>query len=194
MKLQSLVDHIVCRIVESSLTSELGIENGEEFVLDGKWEMDGASGQQTFKQRWALNDSEIETELGKFPSEEISDKSVFMISFVQLQITSKNNKVMWINNRPSSVRYCRPIKFTFIKEISTTLQEYNYYKEEINNLIPTVVTTNQITFTIIYNLQCIMIDGKVCNVLTSQKSSASCNICEAKPSEMNYLDQIMNYR
>lgn len=99
MKLQSLVDHIVCRIVESSLTSELGIENGEEFVLDGKWGIDGASGQQTFKQRWASNDSEIVTELGKYPSEEISDKSVFMISFVQLQITSKNNKVMWINNR-----------------------------------------------------------------------------------------------
>lgn len=32
---------------------------------------------------------------------------------------------------------------------STTLQEYNYYKKEINNLIPTVMTVNQITFTII---------------------------------------------
>lgn len=85
-----------------------------------------------------------------------------MISFVPLQITSKNNKVMWINDRPSSVRYCRPIKFTFMKETpSTTLQEYNYYKEEVNNLIPTVVTVNQITFTITYNLQCTMIDGKM---------------------------------
>jgi len=36
-----------------------------------------------------------------------------------------------------------------------------------------------------------MIDGKVCNVLTSQKSSASCNIYGAKPSEMNHLDRIM---
>lgn len=46
-----------------------------------------------------------------------------------------------------------------MKEIlSTTLQEYNYYKKEINNLIPIVVTVNQITFTIIYNLQSTMID------------------------------------
>lgn len=115
-----------------------------------------------------------------------------MISFVPLQITSKNNKVMWMNNRPSSVRYCRPIKFTFMKETpSTTLQEYNYYKKEINNLILTVETANQITFTITYNLRCTMIDGKVCNVLTSQKSNASCSICGTKPREMNHLDQII---
>lgn len=132
MKLQSLLDHTVRRIVESSLTSELGVETGEEFVLDGKWGMDGASGQQTFKQRWASDDFETVTEFEKYPSEEISDKSVFMISFVPLQITSKNNKVMWMNDRPSSVRYCRPIKFTFMKETpSTTLQEYNYYKKLI---------------------------------------------------------------
>lgn len=191
VKLQSLLDHTVHRIIESSLTSEFTIKNGEEFMLDGKWGMDGASGQQTFKQKWASNDSV--TEFEEYSFEEMSDKSIFMVSFVPLQITSKNNnKVIWINNRPSSVRYCRPIKFTYRKETpSTTLTEYNYYKKEINNLIPTVVTVNQISFTINYNLQCTMIDGKVCNVLTSQKSSASCNICRAKPSEMNQLDRIM---
>lgn len=39
-----------------------------------------------------------------------------------------------------------------------------------------------------------MIDGKVCNVLTDQKSSASCNICGAKPSQMNNLDLIMSLK
>lgn len=112
MKLQSLLDHTVRRIVQSSLTSKLSVENGEEFMLDGKWGMDDASGQQTFKQRWASDDSETVIEFEKYPSEEISDKSVFIISFVPLQITSKNNKVMRMNDRPSSVRYCRPIKFT----------------------------------------------------------------------------------
>ena len=33
-----------------------------------------------------------------------------------------------------------------------------------------------------------MLDGKVCNVLTSQASSTSCNICRATPNQMNKLD------
>lgn len=35
-----------------------------------------------------------------------------------------------------------------------------------------------------------MIDGKVCNVLTNQKSSTSCNICGATPKQMNDLKKI----
>lgn len=35
-----------------------------------------------------------------------------------------------------------------------------------------------------------MIDGKVCNVLTNQNSSASCNICGATPIQMNNLNQL----
>ncbi|KYN19752.1 hypothetical protein ALC57_07905 [Trachymyrmex cornetzi] len=35
-----------------------------------------------------------------------------------------------------------------------------------------------------------MIDGKTCNVLTGQKSSNSCNICNANPSKMNDLSFI----
>lgn len=149
VKLQSLLDHTARRIIESLPTSELNIKNGDTFVLYGKWGMDGASGQQTFKQNWTSNNLETVEDLS---SEEISDKSVFMISFVPLQIISED-KIMWVNDRPSSVRYCRPIKFTFKKETpSTILQEYNYYTEEINNLIPTVVTINEISFTITYNL------------------------------------------
>lgn len=39
-----------------------------------------------------------------------------------------------------------------------------------------------------------MIDGKVCNVLTDQKSSASCNICGAKPNQMNDLNLVMSLK
>ena len=36
----------------------------------------------------------------------------------------------------------------------------------------------------------IKIDRKVCSVLTDQKSTTSCNICRAKPSQMNNLKLI----
>jgi len=35
-----------------------------------------------------------------------------------------------------------------------------------------------------------MVDRKVCNALTDNKSSSSCYICMAKPSEMNNLSKI----
>jgi len=35
-----------------------------------------------------------------------------------------------------------------------------------------------------------MVDGKVCNALKDNKSSSSCYICKAKPSEMNNLSKI----
>jgi len=39
-----------------------------------------------------------------------------------------------------------------------------------------------------------MIDGKICNILTNQKSSTSCNICGATPKQMNDLKTIKQLR
>lgn len=79
-----------------------------------------------------------------------------------------------------------------MKETSTTtLRKYNFYAEEIRKLIPTIIKRYEISFTVSHSLKCTMIDGKICNVLTDQKSSASCNICGAKPSQMNNLDLII---
>lgn len=91
-----------------------------------------------------------------------------------------------------------------MKETSTTtLRKYNFYAEEIRKLIPTIIKRYEISFTVSHSLKCTMrwlqiedrvIDGKVCNVLTDQKSSASCNICGAKPNQMNNLDLIMSLK
>jgi len=46
-----------------------------------------------------------------------------------LKINTKNNDtISWLNDRLSSIRYCRPIKFEFVKELRLkTLQEYHFY-------------------------------------------------------------------
>lgn len=88
-------------------------------------------------------------------------------------------------------RYCRIIKFEFTPEIAeNTLKEYNYYSQETNNLRPTQVILGDISFCVVHYLECTMIDGKTCNVLTNEKSSASCNICGARPSQMNELQLV----
>lgn len=80
----------------------------EDFVLHSKWGMNGASGQQNFKQQWSIkNDKDSDATY-------LNDSTVFVISYVPLILSSDN--ILWKNDRPSSVRYCRPIKFEFIKE------------------------------------------------------------------------------
>ncbi|EFN73569.1 hypothetical protein EAG_09170, partial [Camponotus floridanus] len=62
--------------------------------------------------------------------------------------------------------------------------------DEINNLQPSVENKFGKSFKVIHTLYCTMIDGKVCNVLTDQKSTTSCNICGVNPKNINDLQYI----
>jgi len=76
----------------------------------------------------------------------------------------KDEKIIWKNPRPSSTRYCRPLRLQFAKE------------------------TAQIK--IKHSLQLTMVEGKICSAL-SHTSSSKCYICEAKPIEMNDLEHCL---
>lgn len=197
VKLQSLLNHTVERIFQT-LFCEIHTEHLiGDIVLYGKWGMDGASDQQTFKQGWA-DDDDSQSELTEQDDENVekeanrSDKSIFIISYVPLQMKNEtNNIVLWKNYKTSSVRYCRPIKFEFVKETKAiTTSEYTFYKNEIQLLVPSETQIHSQLIKVHHNLQCTMIDGKVCNVLTNQNSSASCNICGATPIQMNDLEKL----
>jgi len=65
-----------------------------------KWGCDGASGYSKYNQ--------------SFSDKALSDESIFMISMVPLKLEIKTSfgwKVVWKNERPSSTKFCRPIKF-----------------------------------------------------------------------------------
>lgn len=80
-----------------------------------KWGCDGNSGQSEYKQ--------------KFMDQESSDAHIFLTSLVPLQIvgldSEKNQEfVVWKNPRPSSPRFCRPIRIQFVKEtVQSTINE-----------------------------------------------------------------------
>jgi len=64
------------------------------------------------------------------------------------------------NDRPSSVRFCRPIEFKFAKETpSNILEDYNFYTHKINNLQPSVENSVK-SFKVTHTLYCTMIDEK----------------------------------
>lgn len=103
--------------------------------------MDGATSQQIIQQKWTMEkeattdeDVDVSAALGQ---QNLNDQTVIIVSFVPLQM-SHNDEKIWVNDRPSSVRYCRIIKFEFTSETAeNTLKEYNYYSQEMNNFRPT---------------------------------------------------------
>ena len=54
----------------------------------------------------------------------------------------------------------------------------------------TLVDGRPVRINIISHVELTMFDGKVVTALTNTKSSASCNICDAKPSGLNKLDLV----
>lgn len=131
----------------------------ENLVLIGKWGLDGSTGYSEYKQKFSNND--------------LDDKSLFVTSYVPLQLISKSgNKIIWKNPRPSSTRYCWPIRFQFQKETSQlSINEERYFKEKINPLKRSVIFIHNRNINVEHSLQLTMVNGKVCNALTESSSA-----------------------
>lgn len=88
--------------------------------------MDGVSGQQTTRQKWT-NQPSAEGDANKTESQ--SDYAVFVISFAPIQLKAGNN-VIWTNERPSSVHFCRQILWSNLslpkKTSELITNEYRY--------------------------------------------------------------------
>lgn len=186
VELQNLLDHTAGRILEvqKDVLDKVPTNATNCLTLIGKWGFDGSTGQSEYKQRFSDSSGSDD-----------SDSSLFVTSYVPLQLianTPLDNIVIWKNPRPASTRYCRPVRFQFLKE-STELskKEEAYFKEKINNLTPSSFSFNNHDFLIQHSLQLTMVDGKVCTAL-SESSSCKCYICGATPKEMNKIDVCLN--
>lgn len=176
IKLQSLLDHTAERILQTKTDEEL--KDHRELVLISKWGCDGSSGFSEYKQK---------------TEESYSDSSIFCISLVPIQLNSilLENVIVWSNCRPSSTRYCRPIKFEYAKETDLYIKnQVAYIQNQIQDLLPSNIIIHGINYKVNHKLVLTMVDGKVCNSLADNKSSQSCYICKAKPTQMNLLDVI----
>lgn len=177
--LQHLLDHTINRIIKIPNVALPQIPQNEKGFLRflAKWGCDGASGHSKYNQN--------------FSDKALSDESIFMISMVPLKLEIKTSfgwEIVWKNERPSSTKFCRPIKFEYASETPEKIRsDVNDINEQIKNLIPTILETNNGIYEVVHNLSLTMIDGKVCQALTFTSSASNCVICEAKPSEMNNL-------
>lgn len=171
--MQSVLDHTTSQIIKLLPNEDFLNTGSEDLILLGKWGMDSSSNQQNFKQKWSTNNDDNDD------TRVMSDSTVFVICYVPLMLTDSHDSshVLWRNDRPLFTRFCRPLEFKFVKETSfNKLKDYNFYMNEINNMQPSVENKSNKSFSVTHTLNCTMIDGKVCNMLTGQKSTTSC-IC-----------------
>lgn len=170
VKLQSLLDHTVSRI----LSMLPGCNSDNNYVLYCKWGFDGSSGHSQYKQIWNIKDK--------------SDENLFLSSLVPLRLVgTESGHIAWKNPRPSSTRFCRPIRLQWIHETTEIAQAENeYIQKQVQELQP-FVSDN---ITVQYSLMLTMIDGKICNALANT-SSMQCYICGAKISQMNNIPNLL---
>lgn len=177
-QLQPLMDVTIRRLSEyiEEVLLTLKEQERECLTLISKWGCDGSQ-QSQFKQ--------------KQQSDTDSDSNIFQSCFVPLQLVYGNNneKVLWNNPTPSSPRFCRPIRFRFIKETTdVTEEEIRHVENAISSLVPTEVYIAGKKFLIKYKFIMTMVDGKVCNAATGTKSTSRCYICGATSKDFNKLD------
>ena len=181
-----MVDHTLERIVQvpeaqEKLQNATSTDDNSTGTLHCKIGFDGASSQSVYKQKYE------ETELTDAKKNE---ESLFQTAFVPLKLTIKDKNIQ-LSEKPSSTHYCRPVNLQYKKETPEVSQgEAKRLEEEIEALNHHVLEledengrkTNHI---INFKVDMTMFDGKVVNALTDTKSTQSCNVCDAKPSEMN---------
>jgi hypothetical protein len=130
--------------------------------------------------------------------EDVSDSDIFVTSVVPLQLYSTKSSgdkiILWKDPRPSSVMYCRPIRMKFKKETAEfAKEEISVVEESIKMLETTVITLEEqnSVLSVSHNMVLTLIDGKICNAVTSTSSAQVCYVCGAAPKQMNRIDEIV---
>lgn len=190
IKLQSLIDHTVRRLVavqydviKQYLTTRKVSTSPLSVIF--KWGCDGSSGHSRYKQKW--------TE--EHDTHDNDDSCMFAVSMVPIRLFATNNDgdsiVLWQNQRASSTWFCRPIKVMFAKEdAELTRKEVEQINAQISLLVPTTVVIEEHNINIQSKLILTMVDGKICNALSETSAASVCYICGAKPTQMNKLELI----
>lgn len=179
---QALVNHTITRLamVQEDVFSQNIDDLSHGLKIIFKWGCDGSSGHSNYKQKFTEGNAEDKT-----------DSSLFAVCIVPLQIqATKTNVIMWHNSKPSSTRFCRPIKLLFEKETAVlSKKEIENVEKQIEAILPTQVfiAGKEIKITPCFKLT--MIDGKMFGVITDTSNQA-CAICGVTPKTMNNLQMI----
>ncbi|XP_071053669.1 uncharacterized protein [Onthophagus taurus] len=180
--LQMLLNHTLQRLFVN-VKIPLGINKLE---LHCKWGADGSSGHCAYNQTPVKTETDIN---GVY-----NDANLFLITLVPIYLRNLNEgkqEILWENPRPSSTRFCRPLKLIYKKESrELVVSEIENVQKQINELIPLQIRLEEDRIVeCSFTLHLTMVDGKTIVFLTSG-TTQTCYICGCKPTEMNQLEVV----
>lgn len=179
IKLQALLDHTVERIIltKENIINNFSDEDLQNLLFTVKYGYDGSGDHAEYKQIFSNDDGTA------------SDSHIFATSIVPINIVV-GGKILFENPRPSSTRFCRPLRLQFAKETALLIAaEKASLDSQIAELQPVTVECFGRSALVKFKMLMTMVDGKVCNAVTST-SSQRCYICGATPSQMNNLNTV----
>ena len=89
------------------------------------------------------------------------------------------------------MHFCQPLYLQYRKETRDLLKEEEQrLREEIEGLNKFQIVLNSQEINVKYKIELTMFDGKAVNAMTDTHSSQNCNVCKAKPSEVNNLELV----
>lgn len=115
------------------------------------------------------------------PKNERSDpqSSLFVSSFIIVQLRSNSSTHSWLNPTPQSVRFCRPLRLAFEKEDeAATLKEHTRITKEIDALAThTFHLKNGIQAEVTFVVSQTLFDGKCVNTIVGNRATCRCPMC-----------------
>ena len=183
---QNLMDHTAIRLCIAQNAVLGNVTTLQNISLRSKIGFDGATGQSVYKQV-ALNE----------PCETFTEESLFITCTVPIDFSGfqeENRTIIWRNPSASSTLYCRPVRFTFVKESTDVLKaEKAWIQEQLKNLSETRVELASGKILNIHHIvEITMIDGKVQTALSDiTNSTQCCSICGVSPKKMNDIDNLI---
>nr|KAF7437790.1 hypothetical protein H0235_000181 [Vespula pensylvanica] len=186
VKLQGLLDHSVEQIlfIQRDFLKSSTSEYISNMTLYCKWGYAEISGEN-IKSNFNGN------------RDTASNTSLFSISIVPLQLISTNPEtraeyIIWENQRPSSARFCRPIKLQFNHGNSQNYtNDVDYIKEQERNLVSFITVFDGKLITVSYNLKFVMTNSQVCNAVTSTSEDEHCHLCKVVKNRFNNIQEIL---
>lgn len=169
-RILKLQEEPVVRFAEQLKTSTL------ELQLVASWGFDGSTGQSQYKQK-------LNTDAN------VSDSGLFVTTLIPLQLQTVKKQIVWRNQAPQSVRFCRPLRIQFLKESEGSIRsEREWVDSQIRTLQHHSIIQTGISVSVAYSLNLTVIDGKVLSILSGASSHQVCPICGATPTEFNKLN------
>lgn len=142
VSLQNLLKHTVERLL-AFLNLNFSDDDDTSLVLRLKYGFDGTNAN-VYKQKSENN---------------VYTSSIFCSSLVPLELVDKaTNMVFWRNPRPSSTRFCRPIKMMYEKETEELCRRE---EAELKTQISELQDIRWRGCTVGFEMSLTMIDGKV---------------------------------